>query len=204
MKRRRALRCGRGCRMRRCRAWQGRLVCPTFPRSSCRRYGCMIGGRVRGTSSVYWGLINVCVSHGCHLCLLASPRSFLPSPRFFPLLSASFRFFPLLSAFPRFPRFPPLLPPLPLASSSLSLHSASPRFPSASPPLPLASSSLSPASPRLSRPSLIDYRHIQLVNNPTTTVVPAVNQISMGVGGARPEATMAWCAQHNVTVEAYV
>ena len=42
-----------------------------------------------------------------------------------------------------------------------------------------------------------------LVDNPSTRVVPAVNQISMGVGGARPESTLAWCAQHNVTVEAY-
>ena len=38
----------------------------------------------------------------------------------------------------------------------------------------------------------------ELVAQPTTTVVPAVNQISMGVGGARPEATLAACAKHNV------
>ena len=30
-----------------------------------------------------------------------------------------------------------------------------------------------------------------------------VNQISMGVGGARPEANLAFCAAHNITVEAY-
>ena len=155
--------------MRRCRAWQGRLVCPTFPRSSCRRYGCMIGGRVQGTSSVYWGLINVCVSHGCHLCLLASPRSFFPLPasfRFFPLLSASFRFPPLPPAPPRFPSLPPPSPFIPLPPASpprfpslpppspfIPLSSASPRFPSASPrfflPLPRLPQPLPPFPHRL-------------------------------------------------------
>ena len=43
----------------------------------------------------------------------------------------------------------------------------------------------------------------ELVAQRTTTVVPAVNQISMGVGGARPEATLAACARHNVTAQAY-
>ena len=43
----------------------------------------------------------------------------------------------------------------------------------------------------------------ELIAQPTTTVVPSVNQISMGVGGARPEATLAACARHNVTAQAY-
>lgn len=43
----------------------------------------------------------------------------------------------------------------------------------------------------------------ELVAQGTTTVIPAVNQISMGVGGARPEATLAACAKHNITAQAY-
>ena len=43
----------------------------------------------------------------------------------------------------------------------------------------------------------------ELVAQPTTTVVPAINQISMGVGGARPERTLAACAKHNITAQAY-
>ena len=43
----------------------------------------------------------------------------------------------------------------------------------------------------------------ELVAQPTTTVVPAVNQIYMGVGGARPEGTLAACAKHNITAQAY-
>ena len=43
----------------------------------------------------------------------------------------------------------------------------------------------------------------ELVAQPTTTVVPAINQISMGVGGARPEGTLAACARHNITAQAY-
>ena len=43
----------------------------------------------------------------------------------------------------------------------------------------------------------------ELVAQPTTSVVPAVNQISMGVGGARPEGTLAACARHNITAQAY-
>ena len=43
----------------------------------------------------------------------------------------------------------------------------------------------------------------ELVAQPTTTVIPAVNQISMGVGGARPEATLNACARHNITAQAY-
>ena len=43
----------------------------------------------------------------------------------------------------------------------------------------------------------------ELVAQPTTTVVPAINQISMGVGGARPEGTLAACAKHNITAQAY-
>lgn len=38
----------------------------------------------------------------------------------------------------------------------------------------------------------------ELVAQPTTSVVPAVNQISMGVGGARPEGTLAACRRHGV------
>ena len=43
----------------------------------------------------------------------------------------------------------------------------------------------------------------ELVAQPTTTVVPAVNQIEMAVGGARPERTLTACAKHNITAQAY-
>jgi diketogulonate reductase-like aldo/keto reductase len=43
----------------------------------------------------------------------------------------------------------------------------------------------------------------ELVAQPTTTTAPAVNQIAMGVGGARPEATLAACARHRITPQAY-
>ena len=43
----------------------------------------------------------------------------------------------------------------------------------------------------------------ELVAQPTTNILPAVNQISMGVGGGRPEATLAACARHRVTAQAY-
>lgn len=43
----------------------------------------------------------------------------------------------------------------------------------------------------------------ELVAQPTTTVLPAINQISFGVGGARPEGTLAACAKHNITAQAY-
>ena len=43
----------------------------------------------------------------------------------------------------------------------------------------------------------------ELVAQPTTTVLPAVNQIEMAVGGARPEKTLTACAKHNITAQAY-
>jgi len=43
----------------------------------------------------------------------------------------------------------------------------------------------------------------ELVAQPTTTIVPAINQIEMAVGGARPEGTLAACAKHNITAQAY-
>jgi len=43
----------------------------------------------------------------------------------------------------------------------------------------------------------------ELVAQPTTSIVPAVNQINMGVGGPNPEATLAACAKHNITAQAY-
>ena len=43
----------------------------------------------------------------------------------------------------------------------------------------------------------------ELVAQPTTTVIPAVNQISMGVGGARPEDTLKACARHKIMPQAY-
>jgi len=44
---------------------------------------------------------------------------------------------------------------------------------------------------------------LELVAQPTTTVVPAVNQIEMAVGGARPEKTLAACSQLNISAQAY-
>lgn len=43
----------------------------------------------------------------------------------------------------------------------------------------------------------------ELVAQPTTSVVPAVNQINMGVGGERPEATLKACAKHKIMPQAY-
>ena len=43
----------------------------------------------------------------------------------------------------------------------------------------------------------------ELVAQPTTKVIPAINQISMGVGGARPEGTLEACAKHGITAQAY-